>query len=38
MPDSLVRRALRRAGIGRRDRAIEMLTSAVRELADVQRQ
>jgi hypothetical protein len=38
MPDSLVRRALRRAGIGRRDRAIEMLTTAVRELADVQRQ
>jgi len=38
MPDSLVRRALRRAGIGRRDRSIEMLTTAVRELAEAQRQ
>ena len=38
MPDSLVRRALRRAGIGRRDRSIEMLTKAIRELAEAQRQ
>ena len=38
MPDSFVRRVLRRAGVGRRDRAIELLTKAVRELADAQRQ
>ena len=38
MPESLVRRALRRAGVGHRDRSIESLTKAVRELAEAQRQ
>src|SRR5262245_37905183 len=38
MPDSLVRRALRRAGVGRQDQSIESLTQAVRELAEAQRQ
>ena len=38
MPDSLVRRALRRAGVGRRDQSIESLAKAVRELAEAHRQ
>ena len=38
MPDSLLGRALRRVGVGRRDPSIDALTKAVRDLARAQRQ